>query len=247
MAMGLGKDTAPTIVSADNDAVARWHSRYGVAASMLASSTGTLVGIGGGTEAAALRVTLATDSTGVVSIDDNGGALTVDGTVGISGSVAVTGTFWQATQPVSVASTLNVQGPTAADSAITANPVTTGGRASAAVPTAVNADGDVVNAWLDRNGRQVTVHKAATATLSNVASSATSVTVLASNTSRVGATVMNDSTQVLYLKMGATASATSFTVKMVAGAYYEVPFGYTGVLDGIWASANGSARVTEIT
>ena len=33
---------------------------------------------GGGTEATALRVTLASDSTGVVSIDDNGAALTVD-------------------------------------------------------------------------------------------------------------------------------------------------------------------------
>lgn len=36
---------------------------------------------GGGTEAAALRVTIATDSTGVLSVDDNGGSLTVDGTV----------------------------------------------------------------------------------------------------------------------------------------------------------------------
>lgn len=33
---------------------------------------------GGGTEATALRVTIANDSTGVVSVDDNGGALTVD-------------------------------------------------------------------------------------------------------------------------------------------------------------------------
>lgn len=33
---------------------------------------------GGGTEATALRVTLASDSTGLVSVDDNGGALTVD-------------------------------------------------------------------------------------------------------------------------------------------------------------------------
>lgn len=33
---------------------------------------------GGGTEATALRVTVATDSTGVVSVDDNGAALTVD-------------------------------------------------------------------------------------------------------------------------------------------------------------------------
>ena len=37
---------------------------------------------GGGTEAAALRVTLATDSTGLVSVDDNGASLTVDAPVG---------------------------------------------------------------------------------------------------------------------------------------------------------------------
>ena len=36
---------------------------------------------GGGVEASALRVTLASDSTGLVSVDDNGGSLTVDGTV----------------------------------------------------------------------------------------------------------------------------------------------------------------------
>jgi len=42
---------------------------------------------GGGTEATALRVTLANDSTGLVSVDDNGGSLTVDGTVSVSGAV----------------------------------------------------------------------------------------------------------------------------------------------------------------
>lgn len=64
----------------------------------------TLGVIGGGTETGALRVTLANNSTGVLSVDDNGGSITVDGTVAISGSVPVTGTFWQATQPVSLAS-----------------------------------------------------------------------------------------------------------------------------------------------
>ena len=38
----------------------------------------TLSVVGGGVEATALRVTVATDSTGVLSVDDNGGALTVD-------------------------------------------------------------------------------------------------------------------------------------------------------------------------
>lgn len=49
--------------------------------------------VGTGTEATALRVTIASDSTGVLSVDDNGGSITVDGT------------FWQATQPVSMTST----------------------------------------------------------------------------------------------------------------------------------------------
>lgn len=46
--------------------------------------------VGGGLEATALRVTIASDSTGTLSVDDGGGALTVDGTVAISGTVAVT-------------------------------------------------------------------------------------------------------------------------------------------------------------
>jgi len=44
-------------------------------------NTDPLLVVGGGTEAAAQRVTIANDSTGVLSVDDNGGALTVDGTI----------------------------------------------------------------------------------------------------------------------------------------------------------------------
>lgn len=40
--------------------------------------------VGSGTEAAAQRVTIATDSTGVLSVDDNGSSLTIDGTVAVS-------------------------------------------------------------------------------------------------------------------------------------------------------------------
>lgn len=93
----------------------------------------------------------------------------------------------------------------------------------------------------------VALHAPTTATLSNVAGSASSVTVLAANTARRGASIYNDSTSVLYLKFGSTASSTSFTVKMQADEYFEVPFGYSGILTGIWVSATGAARVTEIT
>jgi hypothetical protein len=43
-----------------------------------ADGSATDVGIGGGTEATALRVTIASDSTGVVSVDDNGSTLSID-------------------------------------------------------------------------------------------------------------------------------------------------------------------------
>jgi len=90
--------------------------------------------------------------------------------------------------------------------------------------------------------------KPASAVVSAVASSATNVTLKAANVNRKGLCISNDSTAVLYVKFGATASATSYTVKMAAGGYYEMAFPcYTGIVDGIWASANGSAYITELT
>lgn len=86
-----------------------------------------------------------------------------------------------------------------------------------------------------------------TATLANVGASVTSVTLIASNTSRKGATVHNDSTALLYIKFGSAAATNSFTVRVAAQGYYEVPFGYSGIITGVWASATGNARVTEIT
>lgn len=84
------------------------------------------------------------------------------------------------------------------------------------------------------------------ATLANVTSSATSVTLFAANGAARARAIYNDSTAVLYLKYGATASTTSYTVQLAAGAYYEFPQPvYGGVVDGIWASANGAARVTS--
>jgi hypothetical protein len=84
------------------------------------------------------------------------------------------------------------------------------------------------------------------ATLANVASSATNVTIFAAASSKSARTVYNDSTAVLYLKFGVTASNTSYTVQVAAGGYYEFPQPlYAGQVDGIWASANGSARTTQ--
>ncbi len=87
-----------------------------------------------------------------------------------------------------------------------------------------------------------------TGTQSNVAASASSTTILAANTARYGASIWNDSSVVLYLLLGTgTASATTCSVKVAPDGYFEVPYGYTGIISGIWASATGSARVTQYT
>jgi galactitol-specific phosphotransferase system IIB component len=92
-----------------------------------------------------------------------------------------------------------------------------------------------------------------TGTGSSVTASTTVGTLLASNANRIGATIFNDSTSKLYLALHsgaaitATAPAAAHTIQIPAGGYYEVPFGYTGIITGLWAAANGAARVTELT
>ncbi|NBB11817.1 hypothetical protein GVN17_19645 [Pseudomonas sp. SLFW] len=87
----------------------------------------------------------------------------------------------------------------------------------------------------------------ANSTTSSVPSSTSSTALLAANAARKGATVYNESTAVLYVKLGSTVSASSYTAQVSANGYYEVPFGYTGTISGIWATANGNARVTELS
>lgn len=115
------------------------------------------------------------------------------------------------------------------------------------IKLAYSADGVATLVAADANGLRINVAPAATATLSNVSGSASSVTVLASNTARLGASVFNDSTSAVYLKYGASASTSSFSAKLDPGGYFECPFHYTGLIAGIWDSATGAARVTELT
>ncbi len=86
-----------------------------------------------------------------------------------------------------------------------------------------------------------------TANQTVVAASAVTVNVLAANpTTRVGASVFNNSVSAnLYLLMGAGAALNKFSVKLVPGAYWEAPFGYSGLITGIWDAAVGDAQVTE--
>jgi len=80
----------------------------------------------------------------------------------------------------------------------------------------------------------------------NIPAAVASTLIAAANVARAGITIYNDSTAVLYLKLGSGASPTSYTVRMRSNDYYETPYGYTGKIYGYWEAANGAARVTEV-
>lgn len=92
----------------------------------------------------------------------------------------------------------------------------------------------------------IPVNEQRNATVTTVASSATNVTILNESKRRLGFLVYNDSNQKLYLKFGATASTSDFTVAIGSDSYYEAPLGYNGRVDGLWASVHGHAHITEI-
>ena len=99
----------------------------------------------------------------------------------------------------------------------------------------------------DNNIGSVSAVKSTTTNQTTVAASLTNVVLLTVNANRIGATVFNSSSSILYLILGSTASTTSFTVQINSGGYYETPFAYSGVIAGIWSGADGSAFITELT
>ena len=87
------------------------------------------------------------------------------------------------------------------------------------------------------------------ATVSRVATSTTTAALFAASGATLGGrTVYNESSAVLYVKLGATASSTDYTVQVAAGGYYELPNApraYGGVVHGILASGTGNAQCTS--
>lgn len=94
---------------------------------------------------------------------------------------------------------------------------------------------------------EVTLRSSGAVTVTTVASSASSVTLVAANSKRRGLIITNASTAILYVLFGGgTATATTaHSVQIPTLGTYTLPFPFTGAVTGIWASANGSAQMTE--
>lgn len=86
-----------------------------------------------------------------------------------------------------------------------------------------------------------------TPTTTSVASSGTSVTILAENLSRRGISVMNDSTSVLRLSFSTPATTTNAFIAMQPQSflYLDQQLLVGNTIYGIWTSANGTAQVTQ--
>lgn len=86
----------------------------------------------------------------------------------------------------------------------------------------------------------------ATVSIQTNFTSTVSAVILASDSLRIGATIYNEGAGTLHVLLGTgTASTTNYSVKLLSGAYYELPYGYTGQVTGIFSSA-GTARVTDL-
>lgn len=91
--------------------------------------------------------------------------------------------------------------------------------------------------------------RAPTATRTTVNSGTTSVTILASNSARKGAVIYNSDVNILRLDMsGGSAAASRCQYAIATGQSFEVPFGFSGAITGIWdADGTGIADVVEFT
>jgi len=72
-------------------------------------------------------------------------------------------------------------------------------------------------------------------------------TIATASTGRLGCAIFNSGPGNLHVLLGTgTASTSVFTARLSAGDYYEVPFNYTGLIGGIFATA-GTAEVTQLS
>lgn len=125
---------------------------------------------------------------------------------------------------------------------------------TAAKPLPVDIQGATLS--LDASGVEIkndsgnpipTSVAARTPTTTSVASSASSVTILAANANRRGISIANDSTSILRLSYATPATSANAFIVMQPGSFLwlDQQLMIAGTIYGIWASANGTAQVTE--
>ena len=92
----------------------------------------------------------------------------------------------------------------------------------------------------------ISLPRAPNTVVTGFGASTTSVTLLGANSSRSRALLYMDGAATAYIKFGAVASTSSFSLKVNSNGYYETPDSYTGRIDAVF-SVDNSALVLRVT
>jgi hypothetical protein len=168
-----------------------------------------------------------TNRIGVVTI--GGGTVTIGAgtaqigsvTASISGTVPVSGTFWQATQPASLASLPALAAGTAQIGSVTAS-------ISNSVVTFYPLQGTTVSN-------------------TNFTSITASTTLVSAVANREVLTVFNEGAGNLHISPGATCTTVAYQVRLSAGDYWECPAGQLSLAHAAVFATAGTARVTQVS
>jgi hypothetical protein len=190
--------------------------------------------------------------------DGSGNTIASTGTslnVDVTNTVPVTGTFWQATQPVSGSVSVS-NFPADADALAQAS--TTAGQLGAldmgavttAAPTYTTGTTNPLSIDTAGNLRVVMSNsannnKATVATITRVATSTTAVTLLAANVNRKKLIIRTETGADNYIAFGSAASATNYTYDLGLNATLEDTV-WTGSVSLVRGSGSGSVQVTEL-
>ena len=87
---------------------------------------------------------------------------------------------------------------------------------------------------------------ASTSSVNAVSTSGTSATLASASSGRLRIVIVNDSSAILYVKYGTTASSIDWTVKLAPDSTLDED-AYTGRIDAVLSTGTGTARVTELS
>jgi hypothetical protein len=181
-------------------------------------------------------------------------------TASINGTVPVSGTFFQATQPVSlttlpalVAGTAQIGSVTASISGtvpISISSVTVGNSVTiGSLPALAAGTAQIGSVTASISNTVVTFYSAQGTSVSNTnfTSTTASTTLVSAVAGRDVLTVFNEGAGNLFISPGATATTISYQVRLSAGDYWECPEGQRSLIHTAVFATAGTARVTEVS
>jgi len=181
-------------------------------------------------------------------------------TASISGTVPVSGTFFQGTQPVSlttlpalVAGTAQIGSVTASISGtvpISISSVTVGNSLTiGSLPALVAGTAQIGSVTASISNTAITVYPAqgTTVTNSNFTSLTSSTSLVSAVAGREVLTVFNEGAGNLHISPGATCTTISYQVRLSSGDYWECPQGQLSLAHTAVFATAGTARVTEVS